>query len=204
MRPDKELHDKLRAELPATASCIQDCPFCAETESSSKETKVSDKVYTQEALDALLADARSKAAEEARAETDKALAEVQAQLADKEAALDTATSRVEELENEISKRDEEARLAEIADERAAKVAEVTDFSDDQIEQRKATWAAMSEEAFESVLADFKAVTESAKAHSDKGDDKKPPASKFSGTRETAGEAGTDTKRLRDFLMASNN
>lgn len=203
MQADKELHDKLKAELPESASCIDNCPFCAETEQSSEgEEKVSDnKVYTQEALDALLADARTKAAEEARAEADKALAEVQAQLTERESALEAATSRLEELQGEIEKRDEDARLAQVAEERAEKVSEVTDFTEEQIDERKAVWASLTDEAFASVLADFKTATESAKAHGGSGSGKLP-ASKFEATRETAGGAGTDTKRLREFLMAS--
>ncbi len=62
---------------------------------------------------------------------------------------------------------------------------------------------MSEEAFDSMLADFKAVTESAKAHAGDGKDgDKPPTSKFNGTRETAGKSGTDVNKLRELFAAS--
>lgn len=199
MRTKQELHDKLRAELPEGAACIDDCPYCADPpKAPSKEEDVSEKVYDQETLDTLVADARSKAAEEARTEADKALAAAQAQITEKDAALVTAQARIEELEGDIAKRDEESRLATVAEERALKVAEVTDFSEDQIKERKAGWAAMDDTSFAAMLADFKAVTESAKAQGDK-DGKKPITSKFDGTRETAGKSGTDVSKLRELF-----
>lgn len=204
MSPGQELHDRLKAELPEGSACVDDCPYCATDPKAPLEGggKVSDKVYDQETLDTLLADARAKAAEEARSEADKELAEVQSKLTEKDAALEKAEAKIEELEGEIAERDRKVKLDEVAEERAAKVAEVTDFSEDQIEERKSGWAELSEEAFTTLLEDFKAVTESAKATGDKDGEKKPPKSKFSGERETAGKQGTDTSRLREFFAAS--
>lgn len=209
MRPGQLEHDKLRAELPESAECVDDCPFCADSrEKASKEEKVSDngKVYDQETLDALLESAREKAADEARKESEDELAQAQAALAEKDDELATANSRIEELEGEIEKRDEEERLEELADERKSQVAEVTDLTDEQLEEHKAGWAKMSEEDFEVRLSELKAVTESARAQSDpKGKKKeasKAPASKLDGTRETAGKTGTDTERLRSFLTGA--
>lgn len=205
MRPGQEEHDKLKAELPESAQCVADCPFCADTrEKASKEEKVSEneKVYDQVTVDTLLEAARSKAAEEARSENETALAQAQAALTEKDEALTAANARIEELEGQIADRDEQERIAKVADERASEVAEVTDLTEQQLEELKAGWAKMSDEDFEARKAELKAVTESAKAHSDpKKKDSKIPASKLDGTRETAGSQGTDTERLRSFLGA---
>lgn len=199
MRPGKELHDQLRAELPEVA-CVDECPYCTEKEeaSSKEEEQVSDKVYDQATLDALLADARTKAADDARAEADAKVTELQATLAERDTALAAVQAEVENLKTEIAEREEAERIEALADERAAKVAGVTSFSDEQIAERKLTWAGMTEEAFEATLADLKAVTESAKAHSNG----KLPKTKVEGTRETAGESGTDFAGLRKLLGAA--
>lgn len=210
MTPGRQEHDRLKAELPEGSACIANCPYCAEDarnqEEASKEEKVSDgnKVYDQETVDALLESARSKAAEEARAESEDQLAEAQATIAKKDEELEAANKQNEELQSEIDKRDEEARLAEIAEERKSQVAEVTDLTEEQLDEHKAAWAKMSDEDFEARLAELKAVTESAKASGDDDDNKgkKPPKSKLDGTRETAGNTGTDTERLRSFLTGA--
>lgn len=200
MKPGQEEHDRLRAELPAGSVCIADCPYCALPEEASKEEKVSEKVYDQQTLDTLLADVRSKAAQEAKAETAAELAELQAMLEEKSEALVAAEAKVEALESAIAEREEQARLAILADERASQVAEVTAFTEQQIDERKAAWAEMSEDAFALLLTDFRTVTESARAL--KEDPADPPASAFSTTRETAGAKGTDMERLRTFLAVA--
>jgi hypothetical protein len=208
MTPGRQEHDRLRAELPEGSTCISNCPYCAEDarsrEKASKEEKVSDgnKVYDQETVDALLESARSKAAEEARAEAEDELTEAQATIAKKDEELEAANKQNEELQAEIDKRDEEARLAELAEERKSKVAEVTDLTEEQLDEHKAAWAKMSEEDFDVRLAELKAVTESAKASSEEKGKEKTPKSKFDSTRETAGKEGTDTERMRSFLMGS--
>lgn len=206
MRPGQVEHDKLKAELPESAQCVADCPFCADTrEKASKEEKVSEnnKVYDQDTVDTLLEAARSKAAEEARSENESALAQAQAALTEKDEAVATANARIEELEGEIKDRDEQARIAELSDLRASEVAEVTDLSEEQLEQLKVGWAKMSDEDFAARKAELQAVTESAKAHGDgKKKEPKVPDSKLDGTRETAGSTGTDTERLKAFFGAS--
>lgn len=197
----QELHDMLRADLPDGASCMNDCPFCAkipEVASQRKEDKVSDKIYDQEAVDALLASACSKASEEAREEADKQIASLEATLVEKDETLTTANAKVEKLEGKIEDDAEQARLDTLADERALQVAKVTEFSEDYLAERKAAWASQSEEDFVKTLADFEAITETAKVST-----KKPPKStKIDTTRETAGEQGTDVNRLREFLSVS--
>lgn len=207
MRPGQEEHDRLRAELPETAECVADCPYCADSreKASKEENKVSEpnaKVYDQESVDALLESARSKAAEEARSEAETELAEAQTALKAKEEELAAAQARVEELEGQIEERDEKERLEDLASERAEKVAEVTEFSEEQISERKEGWAKMSEEDFDALLGDFKAVTESASSNGG-GNEQKPPKSKIDGTRETAGAEGTDTESVKKFFSGLN-
>ena len=211
MRPGQAEHDRLKAELPETAECVADCPYCADSreKASKEENKVSEpntKVYDQESVDALLESARSKAAEEARSETETELAEAKAALTAKEEELTAANTKVEELEGQIEERDEKERLDTLADERAEKVTEVTEFSEEQISERKEGWAKMSEEDFNALLGDFKAVTESASANGGGkgGENKTPktPKSRIDGTRETAGEE-TDTQSVKKFFSGLN-
>lgn len=204
---DQELHDKLRADLPEDASCISDCPFCAEKPevASHEEENVSDKVYDQEAVDALLSAARNKAAEEASVEADKRIAELEATLAEKDETLATAKARVEELEGEIAEAAETARLADLADERASQVTEVTKFSEEYVTDRKEAWAKMSDDEFAQTLKDFEEITEQASKSDDDDDDGKPPKkSNLDSSRETAGDKGSNINRLRDYLSASGN
>lgn len=203
MTPGRQEHDRLRAELPEESQCIANCPYCVEDarsrEKASKEEKVStEKVYDQETVDALLESARSKAAEEAREDAEKELAEAQATIAKKDEELETANARVEELESEKEARAEAERLADLAEERKSKVAEVTDLTEEQLDEHKTAWASMSDEDFDVRLAELKAVTESAKASSE---EKKPktPKSKLDPTRETAGKEGTDTESVKKFF-----
>jgi len=199
----QELHDKLRAELPEDAACINDCPFCADKlEKASKEGHVSEnaKVFDQETVDSLLEAARSKAADEARSAADEELAAAQAALAEKDTELTDANAKVEELETEITSRDEKVRLDELADERSGQVAEVTKFSDEQLDERKAGWAKLGDDDFATVLADLKEVSESAeKAAATPGKKPKVPATQLDGDRETAGDAGTDMEVVKSFF-----
>lgn len=204
MRPGQEEHDRLKAELPTGAACIADCPYCAESGKASKEERVSELKYDQETLDALVESALSKAAQEAALESDTKVAELQAQLEEKSEALVAAEAKVTELEGQIAEEVEKARLADVAVERASQVAEVTAFTEQQIEERQTAWAEMSEEAFAAMLEDFKSVTENARAQDDGDGKKKTPASKLSGTRETAGAKGTDLARLKVLFDATSN
>lgn len=190
----KEMHDLLKADMPEL-SCIDNCPFC-ELDSLEGGEYMSDKIYNQETFDALVAAARSESAQEAKEAVSEELAAIRASLEEKEEALDAANQRIETLESEKEAQAEEIRLAALADERALKVAEVTKFSDEQVAERKAGWALLSEEAFAQVLTDFTAVAEIAQGEAGK------PKSNFSALRETAGSKGTDLSRLRDVLAAS--
>ena len=198
----QELHDKLREGLPQGAECLDDCPYCPEPpEKASKEGHVSDnaKVFDQETVDSLLDAARSKAADEAREEVADELATANDALEAKDEELTKAVAEVESLKSENTEREDKARLDELADERSAQVAEVTKFSDEQLEERKAGWAKLDDDAFETVLADLKEVSESAETASNDGKKPKVPKTKLDGDRETAGNTGTDTERVRKFF-----
>lgn len=200
----RELHDMLRADLPEDAACLSDCPFCAEKPevASHEEENVSDKVYDQEAVDALLSAARNKAAEEASVEADKRIAELEATLAEKDEALETANAKIEELEGKINDAAEAARLAELADERASQVAKVTKFSEEHVAERKEAWAKMGDDEFAQMLKDFEEVTENASKSDDDDDAGDPPKSRnLDGSRETAGSKGSNINRLREYLGA---
>jgi hypothetical protein len=198
----QQLHDKLRADLPEGATCITDCPFCADKPevASHEEEKVSDKVFDQEAVDALLDSARSKAAEEAKAESEDRIAELEAEVAEKDKALDTANAKIEALKASAEEAEESARLETLADERASQVGDVANFSEEYIEDRKAAWAEQSDDEFAQTLKDFEEAVESA----GKKTQTKPPDSKLNSTRETAGEEGSELAALGSYLSAAAN
>ena len=194
----REIHDQIRQELPEGASCISDCPFCIkgpEVASHKEEKKVSeDKSCNQETVDALIASTRSMAAEEAKAESDKQIADLEATVAEKDTALEEAKAAIEKLEGEIKDAAELARLAELADERASQVAEVATFPDEYVSERKVAWASQSDDEFTKTLADFKSIAE-APGSKETG---KTHSKNLNGTRETAGQS-TGIDKLRGFL-----
>lgn len=198
MRASQELHDQLRAALPAGASCVDDCPFCTDPEvASQREEKVSDKVYDQATLDALLADARSKASEEAKSEASEEIADLKAKLQEAESERDKAKAEVEDLQKKVT----ELETEKLGDERAKLIKDATDLSDEKIAERKSAWAKMDEDAFYSMLEDMKATREAASSGKPKPkEEQKPPSSEdLDGTRETAGEEGTDLEKLRKSM-----
>lgn len=198
----QELHDQLRKGLPEGADCLDDCPYCPiKPEKASKEGHVSEnaKVFDQETVDSLLDAARSKAADEARAEVADELATAKDALEAKDEEFTKATAEVESLKSANTEREEKARIEELADERSEKVAEVTKFSEEQLEERKAGWAKLDDDDFETVLADLKEVSETAENAKDDGKKPKVPQSKIGAVRETAGDAGSDTEVVKDFF-----
>jgi hypothetical protein len=199
----QELHDQLRKGLPDGAECLDDCPYCPDkTEKASKEGTVSEnaKVFDQETVDSLLDAARKKAADEARAEVADELTAAKEALEAKDEEFTKATAEVESLKSANTEREEKARIEELADERSKQVAEVTKFSEEQLEERKAGWAKLDDDDFETVLADLKEVSESAEKAKDDGKNKsKVPKTKLDASRETAGDAGSDTEVVKNFF-----
>lgn len=179
---EKELHDQLLAEKPDGAIHKKDkCPICLV---NSEEENVSDNAnFTQEQHEALLKSAVEKASEEAKASLDADILGLNEQLAQAQGAIAAKDEEISELNSQIEARAEEDRLAKLADERAELVrAAKINFTDEQIEDRKMSWAKKDEEEFASLLEDYAAV-----ATAKVDEDDKPPKSNFDGTRETAGD-----------------
>ena len=154
--------------------------------------------FTQEQLDQLVSAAVEKAKEEASASTDAEILRLNEQLKQAEEKAEASEAKVSELEASISERDETERLAKLADDRAALVKAAVNFSDEQIDARKASWASKTEEEFEALIEDYKAAAEAATASSEGEGEGTPPESSFDGTRQTAGDQ-TGPKALEEFF-----
>jgi hypothetical protein len=174
------------------------CPLCSSRATASQEENVDEAKFTQEQLDQLVSAAVEKATDSAKAETDAEILRLNEQLKQAEDKAEAAETKVTELETSISDRDEADRLAELADERAKLVKAAVNFSDEQIESRKASWATKTDEEFDALLEDYKAAA-AAKASDGKGDETPPPTG-FDGTRDTAGDK-TGPDALKEFFGA---
>lgn len=193
MTREQELHDWLLEHKPEGANHKADeCKWCKESES--REENVSDKIFTQEQLDQLVASAVDKAVSEARKTADGEILTLNARLEDAATALKESEVKVTELSTKISEREEADRLAAVAAERAKQVAAVANFSQEQIEARQDGWAKMDEAAFNAYLEDVQLVAKSSK-------EKKPATTKFDGTRETAGDE-TEKSVIDSFFNTS--
>lgn len=157
-----------------------------------------DAIYTHEQHEQLVSAAVEKATDEAKVEADAEILRLNEQLKQAEEKATVAEAKAAELEASISDRDEADRLAELADERAELVKAAVDFSDEQIEARKMSWANKTEDEFNALVEDYKAAVESAKVSGEKDDT--PPPSDFDGTRQTAGE-NTGPEALEEFFGA---
>jgi hypothetical protein len=195
----EELHNLLLEGKPEGANHDKDkCPMCTSVVKASQEENVDEAIFTQEQHEQLVGAAVEKAKEEATADSDAEILRLTEQLKQAEEKAEAAETQVSELETSISDRDEAERLATLADERAELVKAAVDFSDEQIELRKESWAAKTEEEFEALIEDYKAA---ATAAVKKPEGKELPKSKFDGTRQTAGdETGPDA--LKEFFGQS--
>jgi len=185
----KELHDKLLGEMPEGAKHeATACPFC-NVEYASDGGKMAEKLYDQEQLDSLVSAAVEKTVGEEKAGFDKELASVRAELTQASEDTEKANAELVSLREDIAEKDEAARLAILADERAASVKEATSFTDDELEQRKERWSQMSEDEFGLTLKDFEtiAIAATGKKSSEKDEENKAPKSKFEQAREEASE-----------------
>lgn len=185
----KAIHDFLLEHKPEEASHdVSVCPFCNDLEiASSGGQHMSDGIYNQTQVDSLVAAAVDKTVGEVTTELDNELVLIRADLEQAKETIEARDAEIETLKTEIADRDEASRLAETGDERVALVAAVTSFSDDELANRKARWAAMSEEDFTEILDDFKAINESASVSDDSDDDDSEPETALDQTRETASE-----------------
>lgn len=145
---------------------------------------MSDKTYTDDQVQALVAAAVAKATEDLQGELNgfrstedaaaldakisEAKAEVEAAMADLQAKLDEAvatSTQVTRERDEIvawldSAKADSERAAEISqrrDTRIAQVAEVIDFPEEHVAARADVWSEMDDEKFEALLADYRAM-----------------------------------------------
>jgi chromosome segregation ATPase len=185
MRPDGAHHDE--------AACM----FC--TAKASEEENVADDqaIFTTEQHEQLVATAVQNALAEAQAELDAEILSLNERLEAASAALDEKDARIAELEKSIADREESERLAALQAERVEAVQAVVNFSDEQIEKRKESWATLSDEDFAAYLEDISSVAEAAKAAEEKGEEL--PKTEFDGTRATAGAEGTEESVITDFF-----
>jgi hypothetical protein len=198
-KPYRELHDLLLEGKPEGADHDKGkCPICTgEIETASQEENVADEaIFTTEQHEQLLSAAVENAKAEATADADAEVLRLNEQLKQAEGKAEAAETQVTELESKISDRDEAERLAALADERAELVKAAVNFSDEQIEARKESWATKDDEEFEALVEDYKAAADAATEKSE--DDGKTPESKFDGTRQTAGE-DTGPESVKKFF-----
>lgn len=194
---EQALHDLLLENKPdgADHDPLQ-CAFCTEAASVNEEENVAEQaIFTEEQHQALLASAIEEATTAAVATADAEILTLNEQLDTAKVQLEEKGTKIEELETNISDRDETARLDKLSGERVASVKKVANFTDEQVEERKESWAKMSEEDFEAYLGDIQVV---AKAAVEKKTDGKPKTD-FDGTRATAGDDGTETSALSEFF-----
>lgn len=184
---------------------------------------VSEKTYTEEQVQALV-DARVASATEelrtqldefkqsqeaseveariaaAKSEADEQVAEIQKKLDEAVLKAEQATKERDEilawLENEKVNQEREAEVARLRDERKARVAEVVEFPESYVAERVEQWASLSEEAFESLLADYKAIAEKAGNGSGNGSEL-PQVTAMEATR--TNENGNGSSPVRDVL-----
>lgn len=194
----RTLHDALLEIKPEDVVHDEFCPFCTEAASEHEEEDVTDQaIFNEEQHEQLLASAVEKALEEASALTDKEILRLNTQLEEAEKALAEKDTEVSDLQSKITDREESDRLEALASERVEMVQAVANFSDEQIDARKASWAKMNDEVFEDYLGDIK--TALAAAADEKPEGEEAPESDFDGTRVTAGEEGTDVGAVKSFL-----
>lgn len=204
---------------PEGAEHPEDCPICEEArEVATGEiidnggTHVSEKTYTSDEVEALVAAAVAKATEELSAELEgfkssqetaeidekiaAAKAEAEAQVAEIQMKLDESVIEAQQAKQE---RDEimawlEATAADAAlaaevearrESRIAAVAEVVTFPEEYVAERASKWAAQSDDEFEVTLADYRAIAEKLGTPAEEGTSTPPAAAAMHATRETS-------------------
>lgn len=205
VKPDGAVHD-------ATA-----CKFCQATDNERTEGGVLDVSITQEDIDKAVAaavaplqtelealrkfkaeaestDAVNAAREEARAEVEaaqQALAEAQAKL---DAATIEATEATAKYDNlvawltaEAERVEQEAQIAALREERVEAVKALKVFPDEYVEENAQRYAAMDAEAFEALMADWKAVKATQTSSKKEEEEELPSTTTFVATRDDDGK-----------------
>ncbi len=193
-----KLHDLLLEGKPEGAHHNQDkCPICSGREASQEENVADNNAnLTQEQHEALVLAAVEKAIDEGKTESDAEILRLNEQLAQANEETESKDATITELNTQIEKRDETERLDELADERAELVrAAKINFSDEQIESRKESWAKKDQDEFEALVEDYKAVATAKKVVNKT---EKPLGNDLDVTRVTAGN-DTGPNALRAFF-----
>lgn len=196
------LHDWLLENKPDDAAHPTDCPMCAIQASKEESVSADAATLTQEQhaqlLDSAVQKAKTDAAAEAKASADAEVLHLNEQLEEAQKALAEKDEEIASLKATIEERDEAERLATVASERIEQVKAVASFTDEQIAARRDAWAQMEEGSFAAYLDDLKTV-----AAVKKSDDGQPPKTKLDGTRDTAGEEGTEKSAMERFFTETN-
>lgn len=194
MDADKLIHDWLLEHRPEGASHVEDdCPLCTQRPSGMEEAVTDEQKFTQEQHEQLLESAVEKALNEAQVASDAEILRLneRVEAAEKESA--DRDAKIEELSSVIADREEQDRLEALADERVELVKAAANFSDEQISGRRLAWAKMAEEDFDAYLGDIRAAAKAPEG------EEKVPETEFDGTRETAGEQGTEGDAIKAFF-----
>lgn len=156
------------------------------------------KIFSQEQHEQLLASAVEKAKGETSAATDKEILRLNERAEIAEKALAETQTEVESLKAKIAEREAADKVAALAEDRAKLVKAEANFSDEQIETRKAQWAQMSEEAFNVYLEDIREISKKVPAESKP---KPVPQTSLDGTRESAAKQDSNVKAVEDFFKS---
>lgn len=95
------------------------------------------------------------------AERNELNSKLDAAVLEAQTAKDEKTAILAYLEEIRVENERAAEVARLREERVVKVKEVASFTDEYIAERADAWAALSEDAFEATLADWKAISEKA-------------------------------------------
>lgn len=194
------MHDELLRQMPQGATHDAElCPVCARDQHDDAEVAAV-KTYSEDELQAEVARAVAEATgplsaqlaelqgKETKASVDAAVAaaveEHQARITELEAQLDAAVIKANEVTEQhdqlvtflaetAAETERQTLVAARRSERVAQVAEVTNFSEEDLEKRADRWADMDDAEFAEALADLRATTEAAKAALVASGDKTP-------------------------------
>jgi len=198
---DQQKHDALMELRPEGATHdATGCMYCTVKASKEENVAESDVKLTQEQHEQLLSAAVERAEAEARAKADADVLSLNEQVEALTKERDELNDKLSELQRVIADSEEADRLSKLGDERAAAVKAVASFTDEQLEERKESWAKQDEEAFNAYLEDIQEVAKAA-AKASNGD-KGAPKTSFDGTRATAGEEGTEASVIAKFFSVS--
>lgn len=103
-----------------------------------------------------------------------------------------------ELEAEITRRDDEAKIAEVAQERASQVRNLGLFNEEYIEEKASRWASLGDDDFTEMVESWKAARQGKSATED-GPDVMDSASALTGTSEATEIASKSTPARKTVL-----